>query len=102
MSGAIKSGEAIPSVRLMSAEYRVNPQTVLNATQLLVNEGLLEKRRGQGHFVTDPAQDVLKKSGVVQFEDVTVPNMIKQAKMLGVGKNELCKLINENYNKDRG
>ncbi|MCD6336843.1 MAG: GntR family transcriptional regulator [Candidatus Marinimicrobia bacterium] len=102
MSGAIKSGEAIPSVRLMSAEYRVNPQTVLNATQLLVNEGLLKKRRGQGHFVTDLAQDVLKKSGVVQFEDITVPDMIKQAKMLGVGKNELCKLIDENYNKDRG
>ena len=99
MSGAIKSGEAIPSVRQMSAEYRVNPQTVLNATQLLVNEGLLEKHRGQGHFVTDPAQDVLKESGVIQFEDITVPDMIKQAKMLNISKNELCKLIEEKFNK---
>ncbi len=99
MSGAMKSGEAIPSVRQLSAEYRLNPQTILNATQLLVNEGLLEKQRGKGYFVTDPAQDVLKESAVINFEDVTVPDMIKQAKMLGVSKNELCKMIEEKFNK---
>jgi len=97
MSGALKSGEAIPSVRQMSADYRLNPQTVLNATQLLVNEGLLEKQRGKGYFVTDPAQDVLKESGVINFEDVTIPDMIKQAKILNVSKNELCKLIEEKF-----
>jgi DNA-binding transcriptional regulator YhcF (GntR family) len=102
MSGAMKGGEAIPSVRQMSAEYRLNPQTVLNATQLLVNEGLLEKRRGQGYFVTAPAQDSLKESGVIQFEDVTVPDMIKQAKMLNVSKEDLCKLIEEKFDKDQG
>ena len=99
MSGTLKSGEAIPSVRQMSAEYRLNPQTILNATQLLVNEGLLEKRRGQGYFVTAPAQEVLKESGVIQFEDVIVPDMIKQARMLNISKDELCKLIEEKYNK---
>jgi len=99
MSGALKSGEAIPSVRQMSADYRLNPQTVLNATQLLVNEGLLEKQRGKGYFVTDPAQDVLKESGVINFEDVTIPDMIKQAKMLNVSKDELCKLIEKKFNK---
>jgi GntR family transcriptional regulator len=99
MSGALKSGEAIPSVRQMSAEYRLNPQTILNATQLLVNEGLLEKQRGKGYFVTDPAQDALKESAVIQFEDITIPDMIKQAKMLNVSKDELCKLIEEKFNK---
>jgi GntR family transcriptional regulator len=99
MSGALKSGEAIPSVRQMSAEYRLNPQTILNATQLLVNEGLLEKQRGKGYFVTDPAQDTLKESAVIQFEDITIPDMIKQAKMLNVSKDELCKLIEEKFNK---
>ena len=99
MSGALKSGEAIPSVRQMSAEYRLNPQTILNATQLLVNEGLLEKQRGKGYFVTDPAQDTLKESAVIHFEDITIPDMIKQAKMLNVSKDELCKLIEEKFNK---
>ena len=97
MSGALKSGEAIPSVRQMSADYRLNPQTILNATQLLVNEGLLEKQRGKGYFVTDPAQDALKESAVIHFEDVTIPDMIKQAKMLNVSKDELCKLIEEKF-----
>ena len=99
MSGALKSGEAIPSVRQMSADYRLNPQTILNATQLLVNEGLLEKQRGKGYFVTDPAQDALKESAVIHFEDITIPDMIKQAKMLNVSKDELCKLIEEKFNK---
>ena len=99
MSGALKSGEAIPSVRQMSAEYRLNPQTILNATQLLVNEGLLEKQRGKGYFVTDPAQDALKESAVIHFEDITIPDMIKQAKMLNVSNDELCKLIEEKFNK---
>ncbi len=99
MSGALKSGEAIPSVRQMSADYRLNPQTILNATQLLVNEGLLEKQRGKGYFVTDPAQDALKESAVIHFEDITIPDMIKQAKMLNVSKDELCKLIEMKFNK---
>lgn len=98
MSGALKSGEAIPSVRQMSADYRLNPQTILNATQLLVNEGLLEKQRGKGYFVTDPAQDTLKESAVIHFEDITIPDMIKQAKMLNVSEDELCKLVEEKFN----
>ena len=99
MSGALKSEESIPSVRQLSAEYRLNPQTILNATQLLVNEGLLEKRRGRGYFVTILAQEALKESGVIHFEDVVVPDMIKQAKMLNIGNSELIELITKTYNK---
>jgi GntR family transcriptional regulator len=99
MSGALKSGEAIPSVRQLSAEYRLNPQTILNATQLLVNEGLLEKQRGRGHFVTDTAQDVLTESAVIKFKDVIIPDMIKQANILKVSKDQLCKLIEKTFDK---
>jgi len=99
MSGALKSGEAVPSVRQLSAEYRLNPQTILNATQLLVNEGLLEKERGKGYFVTAPAQDVLKESGIIQFEDTIVPDMIKQAKMLNIDQTTLVAMIEKHYNK---
>lgn len=97
MSGALKSGEPVPSVRQLSAEYRLNPQTILNATQLLVNEGLLEKQRGKGYFVTAPAQDALKESGVIQFEDSVVPDMIRQARMLNINKDQLCELIAKLY-----
>ena len=99
MSGALKSGETIPSVRQLSAEYRLNPQTILNATQLLINEGLLEKQRGKGYFVTEPAQEVLKESGVIQFEESIVPDMIRQAKMLSIDHDELIRIIKKHYNK---
>ncbi|MBW6458631.1 MAG: GntR family transcriptional regulator [FCB group bacterium] len=99
MSGALKGGEVVPSVRQLSAEYRLNPQTILNATQLLVNEGLLEKQRGKGYFVTAPAQDVLKESGVIQFEDTVVPDMIKQARMLNIDLPSLIEMIKKQYNK---
>jgi GntR family transcriptional regulator len=99
MSGALKSGEVVPSVRQLSAEYRLNPQTILNATQLLINEGLLEKQRGKGYFVTAPAQEVLKESGVIQFEESVVPDMIRQAKMLNIDHDELIEIIKKHYNK---
>ncbi len=46
VAGDLPEGEAIPSVRQLSVEQGLNPQTVLNATRLLLDEGILEKRRG--------------------------------------------------------
>ncbi len=51
LEGALKEGEALPSVRQVATEYRLNPLTVLKAYQQLVDEGLVEKRRGLGMFV---------------------------------------------------
>jgi len=99
MSGALKSGEAIPSVRQLSTEYRLNPQTVLNATQLLVAEGLLDKQRGRGYFVTDSAKNVVTESALIEFKNVIIPDMIKQAGILKISKNELYKLIDEGFDK---
>lgn len=99
MSGALKSGEAIPSVRQLSTEYRLNPQTVLNATQLLVAEGLLDKQRGRGYFVTYSAKNVVTESALIEFKNVIIPDMIKQAGILKISKNELYKLIDEGFDK---
>jgi GntR family transcriptional regulator len=100
MSGEIKSGEPIPSVRQLSAEYRLNPQTILNATQLLVNEGLLEKQRGRGYFVTEPAQKTLQRSGAQSFETEQLPELVRQAKMFRISLDELVNLIEQLYNKN--
>ncbi|MDZ7796235.1 MAG: GntR family transcriptional regulator [Candidatus Marinimicrobia bacterium] len=98
MAGDLKRGEAIPSVRQLSAEYRLNPQTILNATQLLVNEGLLEKRRGRGYFVTDLAQGSLKESAVAEFKETSVPALVRQAKMLNISREALSEMIKKQYN----
>lgn len=56
LHGTLAEGEAVPSVRQVAADQRVNPITVSKAYQLLVDEGLLEKRRGLGMYVCVGAQ----------------------------------------------
>lgn len=99
VDGSLKAGESIPSVRTLSAEYRINPQTILNATQILVNEGLLEKRRGLGYYVAALAQDVLTESGIIEFKDKMIPEMVKKAKMLHIGHAELIEMLKKEYSK---
>ena len=53
LEGELKPGDALPSVRQVAADYQVNPITVSRAYQELVDEGLVEKRRGLGMFVTE-------------------------------------------------
>ena len=55
IEGVLADGDALPSVRTVAAEYSLNPLTVLKGYQQLVDEGLVEKRRGRGH-VRDPGR----------------------------------------------
>ena len=59
LEGVLRDGDALPSVRNVAAEYRLNPLTVLKGYQELVEEGLVEKKRGRGMFVNDGAQQRL-------------------------------------------
>ena len=61
LEGVLGDGDALPSVRNVAAEYRLNPLTVLKGYQELVDEGLVEKKRGRGMFVTDGARRQLLK-----------------------------------------
>ena len=62
LDGALNEGDALPSVRQVAADYQINPLTVSKAYQELVDEQLVEKRRGLGMFVTDGARDALLRS----------------------------------------
>src|SRR5688572_32548767 len=55
LEGVLNDGDPLPSVRSVAAEYRLNPLTVLKGYQQLVDERLVEKRRGRGMFVTEGA-----------------------------------------------
>ena len=59
LDGVLKEGDPLPSVRNVAAEYRVNPLTILKAYQQLVDEDLVEKRRGLGMFVRIGARNLL-------------------------------------------
>jgi GntR family transcriptional regulator len=76
-------------VRNVAAEYRLNPLTVLKGYQELVDEGLVEKKRGRGMFVTDGARQRLTKDERQRFIDNEWPKVLEQIKRLGLDAEEL-------------
>ena len=62
LEGVLRDGDALPSVRNVAAEYRLNPLTVLKGYQELVDKGLVEKKRGRGMFVKEGARTQLFKN----------------------------------------
>src|SRR2546430_11220369 len=67
LDGVLKEGDPLPSVRNVAAEYRVNPLTVLKAYQQLVDEDLVEMKRGLGMFVKTGVRELLLKANDKNF-----------------------------------
>ena len=82
-------GDALPSVRNVAAEYRLNPLTVLKGYQELVDEGLVEKKRGRGMFVTEGARKRLMKDERQKFVEVEWPKIAETIERLGLSAEEL-------------
>ena len=89
LDGVLKEGDPLPSVRNVAAEYRVNPLTVLKGYQQLVDEELVEKRRGLGMFVTAGARDLLLKGERQKFLDEEWPRILETIQRLGLKPDEL-------------
>ena len=68
LDGVLKEGDSLPSVRTVAAEYRVNPLTVLKGYQQLVDEGLVETKRGRGMFINSGARNLLHLANSVVHE----------------------------------
>jgi GntR family transcriptional regulator len=89
LDGVLKEGDPLPSVRNVAAEYRVNPLTVLKAYQGLVDEQLVEPRRGLGMFVNDGARDLLLKAERQKFLKEEWPRVHATIERLGLTTAEL-------------
>ena len=76
LEGVLGDGDALPSVRNVAAEYRLNPLTVLKGYQELVDEGLVEKKRGRGMFVTEGSRDQLLKDERARFLEKDWPIVV--------------------------
>lgn len=95
LKGAFKEGEAIPSVRTVSSEYHINHLTVAKAYQSLVDEGLVEKRRGLGMFVIQGARDKVLDVEKQQFLTVEIPKLLQRIDQLGITPEELMEKLEE-------
>ena len=100
LEDVLGDGDALPSVRNVAAEYRLNPLTVLKGYQELVDEGLVEKKRGRGMFVNAGAKDHLLQAERQRFLEKEWPKVVATIKRLGLDADEL--LQHEDSNTDAG
>lgn len=89
LQGAFNEGEAIPSVRSVSADYQINHLTVSKAYQALVDEGLVEKRRGLGMFVVEGAREKILTAEREVFLTQELPRLFQRIKQLGISEQDL-------------
>ena len=91
LDGVLKEGDPLPSVRNVAAELRVNPLTVLKSYQQLVDEKLIESRRGLGMFVNAGARDLLLRGERQKFLVEEWPRVSATIQRLGLTPEELLK-----------
>ncbi|CAM2069243.1 GntR family transcriptional regulator [Sulfidibacter corallicola] len=95
LSGAVAEGEALPSVRTVAADFRLNPITVSKAFQLLVETGLVEKRRGRGMFVAEGAHRQLLAAERAKFLTEEWPAIVSRIRQLGLDPAELLESVGQ-------
>jgi GntR family transcriptional regulator len=95
LEGVLGDADALPSVRNVAAEYRLNPLTVLKGYQELVDEGLVEKKRGRGMFVIGGARDRLLKDERARFLEKDWPRVQATIKRLGLDTASLLSEAND-------
>jgi GntR family transcriptional regulator len=100
LDGVLKEGDPLPSVRNVAAEYRVNPLTVLKGYQQLVDEGLVETRRGRGMFINAGARNVLLQCERQKFLAEEWPRVYATMQRLGLSAEELLESANRQSSPD--
>ena len=100
LDGVLKEGDPLPSVRNVAAEYRVNPLTVLKGYQQLVDEGLVETRRGRGMFINAGARGLLLQGERQKFLEEEWPRIYATMQRLGLTPKELLDAASRDSNFD--
>jgi GntR family transcriptional regulator len=89
LDGVLKEGDPLPSVRNVAAEYRLNPLTVLKGYRELVDEGLVETRRGRGMFINAGARAPLLEGERQRFLAEEWPSISATIQRLGLKAEDL-------------
>lgn len=89
LDGVLSEGDPLPSVRTVAAEYTVNPLTVLKSYQQLVDEGLVESKRGRGMFINTGARKLLLQGERQKFLEEQWPRIHATIQRLGLTAEEL-------------
>ncbi|WP_180764180.1 GntR family transcriptional regulator [Vibrio parahaemolyticus] len=101
LQGVWKEGEALPSVRSISTDLKINHLTVMKGYQLLVDEGLVEKKRGQGMFVAQGAIQQLRSAEKARFLEQQIPQIADTLQRLDMSVDELVQQLNPHMKGDQ-
>lgn len=91
----LKEEEQVPSTTELSKFYKINPATAAKGINLLVDKGILYKKRGIGMFVQEGAKSAIQKSRQESFYETYVTKIVREAKLIGISKEELSKMIKD-------
>ena len=93
IDGSLVEGAQVPSINEYAAFHRINPATALKGITLLVDAGVLYKRRGIGMFVADGARSTLIADRRMTFRDDFLRPLLAEARALGISAEELADMI---------
>ena len=100
LSGAYPEESQVPSITEYSVQYRINPATALKGINLLVDAGLLYKKRGVGMFVSPGAREQLRRQRRERFYQDYIQRMVREARNLRLTDQELLALLERGMNED--
>ncbi|MGF6366743.1 GntR family transcriptional regulator [Aequitasia blattaphilus] len=92
-----KEEEQIPSITEFSTQYKINPATANKGINLLVDDGIIYKKRGVGMFVSKGATDLLRKKRQNDFYHTFIERLIKEAKKLNLSSTDIIAMIERGY-----
>lgn len=93
LGGALPEETQVPSTNEFAAFYRINPATAGKGVNLLVDEGILYKRRGIGMFVAEGSRDRLVAKRREEFQDDYLRPLVAEAAKLGISQRQLADMI---------
>lgn len=97
LDGLLKTDDQSPSTNEFANAYGINPATARKGLNILVDEGVLIKKRGMGMFVTKDAKEIIKEKRKKEYLENILPDLINNLKLLEISKEDLIKEIEKIY-----
>jgi len=95
VKGHLEEGEQVMSTNQIARRYQINPATAAKGINLLVDKGILYKRRGLGMYVAEGAREIIRRERKESFYWDYVQPLLQEAKLLGMSVKEVVELIKE-------
>ena len=92
LSGQIKAGEALPSIRVLAQNLKISVITTMKAYEELAAEGLVTASKGKGYFVNEQDKQMLAEQHLRQLED-SLTEAIRSARIAGLNVDEICETL---------